>query len=135
MLDPRLSSYLQVAVDAFLIHTYTRTTTQAVLDGVDPTYDGEGHQIFEDAPPESEIPCLLLWQDENVTTQDGVVIRKIPVMYVKPDDTTAIGDRITNITDQGLNILLSAAQVNVIQETVEAGSNVVRVLQLQGAIV
>lgn len=128
------STYLRRVVDKFLKHTYTLTTVTPVLDGDEqPTYDEYGNQIYEDSDPETDKDCIFLWEEVFSADDRGSNVLRTPTLYVRYDDTISEGDKVTDVTDEDGNVLISTATVHTVNPTAEAGGAVLKVCRLSGA--
>lgn len=129
LISSRFSSRLAVSAKRFLQH---RCTLAVKFDTGD--IDDDENPIF-DYTDSTGIPCLFLWQDRNITDDRGIVTEKVPVLYLLGDQQITEADLVKNVRNRINTItLLTSAKINTIDTTAEGGNAILKVCELEGAV-
>lgn len=86
----------------FLLHTYTRQT-RLPADNPD-SWNLPGYQFSNTV---SGIPCFYAVKEVPIVTPEGLTTLNLPVLTLGYDDTTQVGDLVTNILTTDGTVLLS----------------------------
>jgi hypothetical protein len=135
-LTNRFSAALQSVTKAILVHTYTRTSFERLLDIDDnPVTDDEGQPVYVDITPVTNAPCLFFWSETTITNEVGTSTETVPTLWVLRDDPLRVGDIVSNVKDLNDNVLLVSAKIQTINPVAEGGASTVKVVTLEGAVV
>ena len=113
-----------------LTHSYSRTpVTQGSDDAWYDTSDTAGTTV-------TGLPCVLVWEDRLVVDDNGRRTLRIPVLYLPADDTLAVGDRVSSVTDAGGTVQAAGPlTVQSIDPAMGLGSSAMKIAVLRGATV
>jgi len=130
---PGLSAAIRHMFGWALVHTYTRVPTVAVLeiDDVTPRYDDWGQALVEPGPPVPGNPCLLVFQEQTVTDQNGTLVVHRPLVRVLSSDPLAPGDVVEQIRDRAGTLLLARAAVLRVRPAPNWGESITRTAELE----
>jgi hypothetical protein len=94
---------LGVRLDRILVHTYTRVPQTTPTDA-----DAWGETDTAPGTPATGVRCSYSsTYQKTVRNAAGVTIVTVPALTVSASDPLAIGDRVTNVTDQLGRVLLA----------------------------
>lgn len=97
---------IREALAVFLVHSYTRQVYAAGAE--------DAHGNTADAPsgdPVTGVACAYATRETLVNDLQGSRLVNIPVLTLAWDDPLAVGDRVSNVTDQTGAVLLAGPAV------------------------
>lgn len=115
LISAAVASQARVLHRASLTHTFTRTP---VTDG---TEDAWGEAAQTDGTPVTGRPCRYKPEDRLIIDERGRQTVSVPTLRLRSDETIAVGDKVSAVTDADGVVLLAGP---LIVETVEPGAAV-----------
>lgn len=130
LISARLPAAVRAALRPLLTHTYSRTGPP--VEGAD---DAWGNPTTTDGTTVTGLPCVYLSSRRLLNTEAGNMVLDVPTLYVLHDDTLAVGDLVTNITDREGTVLVASAVVDTFDPAAEAGASTVKIATLKSVVV
>lgn len=135
LISARLPGIVRAAMRPLLTHTYSRTgPPEPILDEGEPVLDAWGNPTYTDGATVTGLPCVYLSSRRLVTREQGSVVVDVPTLTVYHDDTLAVGDIVSNITDRDGRVLVVSAVVDTFDPAAEAGASVLKIATLTSVV-
>jgi hypothetical protein len=122
--------------EAALDQTYTRVPLVGLVAGEPPVplLDEWGHQQTGQGTPMPGLPCKLSYAETVTASEQGAVVVRRPLFWVRHTEPIAVGDLVTDVRDADGRLLLETAAVVRIEANPDQSGAATTVCELAGAI-